>query len=261
MSHFRATQVSSPTRVLLVCGAMPDNGTCPDESAQSARLTHIARETLETIGIECDVLDLSLVTSECPLHLHPGKDCMSTAMPPGNGPCSCHPQHGLGQTPDRMATIRERWTAAHAVLIITPAHWCQSPGPLKRMIDRLACNDRGEQAASDKALEQTACGRPKHLAGQAYGVVVHGDPAAIEVSRRSLCDWLDWMGFIEAGAVARLDQCIDGNESHTSGRRVLDRALDEQEETRQAAQSIAQAVAELRGGWLKSLQSECPRPG
>lgn len=261
MSHFRAPQVSSPTRVLLVCGAMPDNGTCPDENAQSASLTHIARETLETIGIECDVLDLSLVTSECPLHLHPGKDCMSTAMPPGHGPCSCHPQHGLGQTPDRMATIRERWTAAHAVLIITPVHWCQSPGPLKQMIDRLVCADSGGQATPAKTSELAGFGRPMHLAGRAYGVVVHGDAAGIESSRRPLCDWLDWMGFIDAGAVARLDRCIGCNESGEPGRYALDRALNEQDETRQAAQSIAQAVAELRGGRLKSLQSERPRPG
>ena len=49
---------------------------------------------------------------------------------------------------------------------------------------------------------------PQHLAGRAYGLIVHGDVAGIEGSRRALSDWLDWMGFIDAGAQARLDRYI-----------------------------------------------------
>lgn len=45
---------------------------------------------------------------------------------------------------------------------------------------------------------------PKNLAGRVYGLVVHGDVAGIEGSRRGLSDWLDWMGLIDAGSQARL---------------------------------------------------------
>lgn len=53
-----------------------------------------------------------------------------------------------------------------------------------------------------KTLEIKGWPYPKHLAGRAYGLVVHGDVAGIESVRRSLSDWLDWMGLIDAGARA-----------------------------------------------------------
>lgn len=49
-----------------------------------------------------------------------------------------------------------------------------------------------------KALEIAGWAYPQHLAGRAYGLIVHGDVAGIEGSRRGLCDWLDWIGFIDA---------------------------------------------------------------
>ena len=63
------------------------------------------------------------------------------------------------------------------------------------MIDRLVCADGGnpdptstggKKAAQAKTLEMAGWDYPKHLAGRAYGVVVHGDVAGIEGSRRSL---------------------------------------------------------------------------
>ena len=259
----------TPTRVLLICGSARNDGTCPGEMSKSFRLTQIAREALEATGVECDVLDLSLITSAYQLHIHPCKGCVSTAMPLCHWPCSCYPNHALGQTHDWMAEIYERWAAAHAVLIVTPVYWYQSPSPLKLMIDRLVCADGGnpdptstggKKAALAKTIELAGWDYPKHLAGRAYGVVVHGDVAGIEGSRRSLCDWLDWMGFIDAGAVARLDRYIGYYEPYATSHEALDRDLDVQEETRQAAQALGKAVAELRGGRLTSLQSAPARP-
>ena len=37
---------------------------------------------------------------------------------------------------------------------------------------------------------------------------MHGDVAGIESTRRSLSDWLDWMGFIDAGPTALLDRYV-----------------------------------------------------
>ena len=42
-----------------------------------------------------------------------------------------------------MAEIYERQTAAHAVIIVSPVYWYQSPSPLKLMIDCRVCTDGG----------------------------------------------------------------------------------------------------------------------
>ncbi len=79
---------------------------------------------------------------------------------------------------------------------------------LKQMMDRLVCADVGNPAPTStankdpsraKALDLQGCDYPKHLAGRACGVVVHGDVAGIESVRRALTDWLDWMGLIDVG--------------------------------------------------------------
>jgi multimeric flavodoxin WrbA len=153
-------------------------------------------------------------------------------MPLCHWPCSCYPNHTLNQTNDWMAEIYERWTAAHAVIIVTPVYWYQSPSPLKLMIDRLVCADggnpdptstSGKTASKAKALEMAGWDYPKHLAGRAYGLIVHGDVAGIEGARRSLSDWLDWMGFIDAGAPARLDRFIGYYEPYATSHEALDK--------------------------------------
>ncbi|HXE39519.1 MAG TPA: NADPH-dependent FMN reductase, partial [Azonexus sp.] len=96
--------------------------------------------------------------------------------------------------------------------------------------------------------------------GRAYGLVVHGDVAGIEDARRSLSDWLDWMGFIDAGAAARLDRYIGYYEPYASSHEALDRDEAMQEETRNVARAVAKAVQELRAGRLQAVQPELSRP-
>ncbi|MDP3824800.1 MAG: NAD(P)H-dependent oxidoreductase [Burkholderiales bacterium] len=260
---------SLPSRVLLVCGSARNDGTCPGEISKSFRLMGLAREELEHAEIDCDVLDLSLLTSEYGRHIHPCKGCVSTAMPLCHWPCSCYPNHALNQTNDWMGELYERWTAAHAVLIVSPVYWYQSPSPLKLMIDRLVCADggnpdptstSGKKAAKAKELEMAGWDYPKHLAGRAYGLIVHGDVAGIEGSRRALSDWLDWMGFIDAGAQARLDRYVGYYEPYATSHETLDRDLAVQEESRNVARAVAKAVAELRCGRLQAVQPLLPRP-
>ena len=74
-------------------------------------------------------------------------------MPLCHWPCSCYPNHALGQTNDWMAEIYERWVAAHGVIIVTPVYWYQTPSALKLMIDRLVCADGGNP---DPTLDRTA---------------------------------------------------------------------------------------------------------
>ena len=94
-------------------------------------------------------------------------------MPLCHWPCSCYPNHSLGQVNDWMTEIYERWVAAHAVVIVTPTHWYSTSSALKLMIDRLVCADggnpdptstHGKKAAEAKAIELAGWDYPKHLA-------------------------------------------------------------------------------------------------
>jgi multimeric flavodoxin WrbA len=231
----------------------------------------MAIEILKAAGIETDLLDLSLLTSEYGRRIFPCKACVSTAMPLCHWPCSCYPNHSLNQTDDWMNEIYERWTAAHGILILTPVYWYQTPSTLKLMIDRLVCADggnpdptstHGKDAEKAKEIELAGWPYPKHLAGRTYGVVVHGDVAGIEGTRRALCDWLDWMGLIDAGPAARLDRMICYYGSYAESHDGLDHETAFQEEVRNVARALAEAVGELRAGRLtqpgKRLKS--PRP-
>jgi multimeric flavodoxin WrbA len=260
---------ATPSRVLLVCGSSRNDGTCPGEISKTWRLLNTAKTTLQEAGMNPDVLDLSLLTSSYHLNIHPCKGCVSTAMPLCHWPCSCYPNHALGQTSDWMAEIYERWTAAHGVVILTPVYWYQSPSPLKLMIDRLVCADggnpdptttHGKKPEEAKALEMKGWDYPQHLAGRAYGVVVHGDVAGIEGTRRSLCDWLDWMGLIDAGSQARLDRYIGYYEPYATSHDTLDGDKALMEEVRNAVRAVAGAVTELRAGTLSQSDKRLSRP-
>ncbi len=267
----RWSDSATPSRVLVVCGSARNDGTCPGEISKTWRMSKMARDTLQTQGMECDLLDLSLITSEYDLHIHPCKGCVSTAMPLCHWPCSCYPNHATRQTGDWMAEIYERWVSAHGVLLLTPVYWYQATSPLKLMIDRLVCADggnpdptrtHGKKAEEAKAIELAGWDYPKHLAGRAYGVVVHGDVAGIEGARRSLCDWLDWMGLIDAGTKAKLDRFIGYYEPYATSHEVYDRDTDVQEEIRNAAMAVGTAVKELRAGRLQPADAGLvpPRP-
>ena len=260
---------ATQSRVLVICGAARNDGTCPGEISKTFRLAVLANEVLAAADIEVDFLDLSLLTSDYRRHIHPCKGCVSTAMPLCHWPCSCYPNHGMGQTNDWMAEIYERWTAAHGVLILTPVYWYQAPGVLKLMIDRMVCADGGNPDLSStagkdpekaKTLEMQGWPYPKHLAGRAYGVVVHGDVAGIEGLRRSLCDWLDWMGLVDAGTAARLDRYIGYYEPYATSHETLDQDTNVQEETRNVARAVANAVAQLRDHQLTPPDVNLRRP-
>ncbi|MGI4721021.1 MAG: flavodoxin family protein [Janthinobacterium lividum] len=262
---------SSRNRVLLINGAARNDGTCPGEISKSWRLTMLARDVLAAEGFEADVLDLSLLNSDYDRHIHPCKACVSTAMPLCHWPCSCYPNHAERQVNDWMNEIYERWVLAHGVVIVTPVYWYQTPAVLKLMIDRLVCADggnpdptstHGKKAEEAKALELAGWDYPKHLAGRAYGLVVHGDVAGIEGTRRALADWLSWMDLVDAGSFAQLDRYIGYYESYAGSHETLDRDTAVQEEVRNVARAVAEAVREIRAGRVavSSHRLKDPRP-
>jgi multimeric flavodoxin WrbA len=255
----RQKDAQTRSRVLLIIGSARNDGSCPGEISKTYRMSLWAKEALAEADIEVDVLDLSLLISDYDLHIHPCKGCVSTAMPLCHWPCSCYPNHGERQTNDWMAEIYEKWVAAHGVIILTPTYWYQAPSVLKLMIDRLVCADggnpdpsstHGKKAAEAKELELKGWDYPKHLAGRAYGLVVHGDVAGTESLRRNLADWLDWMGLIDAGMQSGLDRYIGYYESYAESHAVLDKDEKFQQEVRNVARAVAVAVGQLRSGWL-----------
>ena len=264
-------QASAKSRILIICGSARNDGTCPGEISKTWRFTESARHVVQGLGVEADVLDLSLVTSEYGRNIHPCKGCVSSAMPLCHWPCSCYPNHALGQANDWMAEIYERWVAAHGVVIMAPTYWYQSPSPLKLMIDRMVCADggnpdptttHGKKVAEAKAIEEKGWDFPKHVAGRAYGVVVHGDVAGVEPHRRNLCDWLEWMGLIDAGAAAKLDRYIGYYEPYYNSHDALDKDAAVQEEVRNVARSVVEAVKQIRAGTLSQPDKKIkwPRP-
>jgi multimeric flavodoxin WrbA len=267
----RQKNPATRSRVLVIGGADRNDGSCPGEMSKTFRLMQLARETLESEGVETDVLDLSLLTSDYGRRIFPCKGCVSTAMPLCHWPCSCYPNHALNQTGDWMFEIYEHWVSAHGVLIVTPVYWYQVPSALKLMIDRLVCADggntdptttSGKDPDKAKALELKGWNYPKHLAGRAYGIVVHGDVDGIEGVRTALSDWLDWMGLIEAGAKGRVGRYIGYWEPYATSHEALDRDSGVQEEVRNAARALAHAVEAVRAGRLAAPDAglRAPRP-
>ena len=77
----RQADRATRSRVLVICGSARNDGTCPGEMSKTFRLAGLVREILAAANLEVDLLDLSLITSEYALAIHPCKGCASTAMP------------------------------------------------------------------------------------------------------------------------------------------------------------------------------------
>jgi multimeric flavodoxin WrbA len=259
----RQRDAATQSRVLLICAASRNDGTCPGEISKTFRLVNEADAILKDAGIHVDRLDLSLLTSEYGRKIHPCKACVSTAMPLCHWPCSCYPNHALGQADDWMAEIYERFAAAHGVLIVTPVYWDQVPSGLKLMMDRLVCADggnpdptttSGKDPKKAKAIELKGWDYPKHLKGRVYGVAVHGDASGADTLNQTLSGWFDWLGFIGAGPESTLGRYIGYYKPYATSHEELDRDEAMVEEVRNVARAVAHAVADLRAG--KQLQPD-----
>ncbi|MFO1297464.1 MAG: NAD(P)H-dependent oxidoreductase [Rubrivivax sp.] len=258
-----------PDRVLLICASPRNDGSCPGEVSKTWRLANVVQEVLQGERVQVDLLDLSRITSDPMRHIHPCKGCVSTAMPLCHWPCSCYPNHALGQTGDWMNEIYPLWTAAHGVAIVTPVHWYAPPSVLKLMMDRLVCADggnpdptttHGKNTEEAKALELAGWDYPKHLADRAYALVVHGDVEGVESVRRTLAEWLDWMGLIDGGELARLQRYVGYWQPYAVSHDLLDADRAVQEETRNAARALVHAVRALRAGRLQRPDAGFKRP-
>ena len=248
----------TPSRILLINGSARSDQSCPGEMSKTYRLAKLAQAAIEERArVEVDFLDLSRLVSEYGRVIYPCKACVSTAQPLCHWPCSCYPNHALGQTQDWMNELYPRWVAAHGVMIVTPVNWYQVPSVLKLMIDRLVCADGGNPDPTTtggkdperaKKMELAGWPYPKHLAGRAFSVVVHADAAGVEEVRGALCDWLTSMGLFQAGSSAAIDRYLGYYEPYATSHDDLDRDEALQAEVRNAAWSLTEAVLQMRSG-------------
>ncbi|MGH6874596.1 MAG: flavodoxin family protein, partial [Aestuariivirgaceae bacterium] len=181
-------------------------------------------------------------------------------MPLCHWPCSCYPNHAIGQVSDWMNEIYPKWVAAHGIMIVTPVNWYHVPSSLKLMIDRLVCADGGnpdptttdgKDAMKAKELELKGWPYPRHLAGRLFAVVAHGDASGVENLRRMLADWLTDMGLIPAGRKATYDAYLGYLEPYATSHDELDRDEAFQHDVKNAARALINGVKLLRSGALK----------
>ena len=254
----RQKDPKSPSRILIVNGSTRSEHTCPGEISKTRRLAQRAQETILALpNFDVDFLDISTLADEPWKVIHPCKACVSTSQALCHWPCSCYPNHALGQTNDWMEEIYPRWTAAHGVFILCPVHWYQAPASLKLMIDRLVCADggnpdptstRGKDPARAKELELNGWPYPKHFAGRAFAILAHGDAAGPENLRRMLADWLTDIGMVQAGPQAALDTWIGWYRPYATSHEDLDADQDTFVQVDQAALSLANMVKQIRSG-------------
>ena len=76
---------------------------------------------------------------------------------------------------------------------------------------------------------------------------MHGDVAGVEGLRRSLCDWLQDMELVPAGA-GRLDRYIGYYEPYATSHDALDADEGLTEEVRNVARAVVAAVRMVRAG-------------
>jgi multimeric flavodoxin WrbA len=266
---------AAPARILIVNGSPRSEHTCPGEMSKSWRLVEIAQKAIEVwahdYGHRCEIeiLDLARLASEYGRHIHPCKACFSTAAALCHWPCSCYPNHAMGQTQDWMNEIYPMWVAAHGIMIITPTHWYQSSSPLKLMTDRMVCADggnpdptrtQGKNAKLAKRIEMEGWSYPRHLEGRLFAVVAHGDVEGVENVRRAISDWLSYMHLTPAGIKAELDRYIGYWKPYATSHAELDRDEAVQAEVANAATTLVEAVNAARSGRLVEAGRELQEP-
>ena len=247
-----------PSRILIVNGSTRSEHTCPGEISKTLRLALHAKAALDRRpGFEVDLLNVSDLADQPWKVIHPCKACVSTAMPLCHWPCSCYPNHAMGQTNDWMNELYPRWVAAHGVMVLCPVNWYHAPASLKLMMDRLVCADggnpdptatRGKDAAAAKALELAGWPYPRHLAGRAFAVVTHGDAAGPEELRRALADWLSDIGMVQAGDASVVDSYVGYYKPYATSHDELDADPALFKDVENAATSLANLVEKLRSG-------------
>ena len=155
------------------------------------------------------------------------------------------------------------------VMIVTPVNWYQVTSPVKLMMDRLVCADggnpdpdpdTGQRRKLAKQIELEGWDYPRHLAGRLFSVVVHGDVEGVENVRRSVSDWLRFMQLSPAGPLAEVDRYIGYWKPYATNHEELDADTAIQDEVRNAAQTLLEAVIGQRDGQFVAAGKHLQQP-
>jgi multimeric flavodoxin WrbA len=136
-------------------------------------------------------------------------------------------------------------------------------------MDRLVCADggnpdptltQGKDARKAKEIEMAGWDYPRHLAGRLFSVVVHGDVEGAENVRRSVSDWLSFMHLEPAGTLAEVDRYIGYWQPYATSHAALDQDTAMQDEVRNAACTLLEALRAKRSGQLVSAGAGLREP-
>ena len=131
--------------------------------------------------------------------------------------------------------VRAGWLAAHGVIVLAPAHGDALDG-MREVLVR---------------LEQREL-----LADRVYGIVVHGDMAAIRLARGALSEWLDGLGLVDSDSFGPLNKFVGyyepDEDAESDGNPAAADPVDE-EEVQNVARAVHKAVTELRAGRLAGV--------
>ena len=246
-------------RILLVCGAARHDQTCPGEMSKTFRSASLAREEVELAGLQCDLLDLSLMTAQYGRQILPCKACVATAMPLCHWPCSCYPNHAMGQVVDWMNEIIDGGSRRTASTDRDSG--LRVPGT-----ERVEAHDRPsgvrrwrQSGLNDDAWEETGRGQGAPARRVVVSEAPRGTPLCGGCSRRhrrrqtlrrSLADWLSDMKLLPAMPQGGIDRYIGyygpGRDEPRSPRR-----------RRSRASGNAQRSLELGGARAADSQRPC----
>ena len=178
---------AAPLRILVICGSPRSDQTCPGEMSKTFRLIQLAREIVRGsrlrgrparpqpphLGVRTRHLSLQGLR----LDRHAAVPLALLLL--------SEPRHRPGQRLDeRDLSALGRGARRHDRRRRSTG--TRRRASLKLMIDRLVCADGGnpdptttggKDPAKAKALELKGWHYPRHLAGRAFAVVVHGDAA------------------------------------------------------------------------------------
>jgi multimeric flavodoxin WrbA len=159
--------------------------------------------------------------------------------------------------------------AAHGVMMHHPGELVSGIIPPQVEMDRLVCADganpeptrtEGKNAALAKRIELEGWSYEQQLKGRPFSVVVHGDVEGAENIRRSIADWLRAIGLQCAGAAGELDRYIGYWKPYATSHAELDADHAIQQEVRDAAVTLKEAVLAQPSGTLTAADRDLKPP-
>src|SRR6185503_2273253 len=111
-------------------------------------------------------------------------------------------------------------------------------------------------------LELAGWDYPRHLAGRAFAVIVHGDAAGTENLRRILVDWLTDMHLVPCAPAPGLDRYVGYYEPYATSHDAPDADRGLKTEVENQALALVECARQIRSGSYRRPDAdlEPPRP-